>query len=502
MTTEDFLSSVSLPQSLQKDILSDSEAGLQLQLSPAQILASLSEDERVQALKELTPQVMAALKYHWKFWARPDQLEPEGLWNTWLILAGRGWGKTRTGAETVRSWVCGKTPTSPGRYQRIALVAETTADARGVMVDGESGLLHIGPKEFRPEYFPSLRQLVWPNGAIATTYNATEPDQLRGPQHDAAWGDEVAKWRYMQATWDQLQFGLRLGNHPKCIVTTTPRPLPLIRKLMNDTDTFVTRGRTYDNADNLAGTFLKQIEERYGGTRLGRQELEGEVLDDIPGSLWQRSTIDQNRRPDAPKDMQRIVVAIDPAASSDEGSDETGIVCVGIAKDPDGYTRGYVLADRSLRGTPEEWAGAAVSLYREFEADRIVAEKNQGGEMVEAVIRAVDRNAPVTLVHASRGKHVRAEPISALYEQGRIHHVGRFDVLEDQMCLFSRDYDRANGSPDRVDALVWGLASLFDRMTARRSKSTDTVVDGKYYLKDVVEHNAYQGKSDTSWMRG
>lgn len=453
-------------------------------------------------LSSLNVETKAELKYHWRFWARPDQLPPEGNWNTWLILAGRGWGKTRTGAETIREWVCGTTPLAAGQCKNIAIVAETSADARDVLVEGPAGLLALHPKDFRPTYNPSIRRLTWPNGSVATLYNAVEPDQLRGPQHDAAWGDEVAKWRYMQETWDQLQFGLRLGKHPRAIVTTTPRPLPLIRKLMNDPDTAVTRGRTYDNADNLAGTFLKQIEDRYGGTRLGRQELEGEVLDDIPGSLWQRSTIDLHRKADAPE-MDRIIVAIDPAASSDEGSDETGIVCVGVARDADGYNRGYVLADRSLRGTPEEWARAAVALYREFEADRIVAEKNQGGEMVESVIRAVDRDVPITLVHASRGKHVRAEPISALYEQGRVHHIGRFNELEDQMCLFSRDYDRANGSPDRVDALVWGLASLFERMTGRRRK-TEEAKENDYKLIDITnkQNNAYTGESNTSWMAG
>jgi phage terminase large subunit-like protein len=373
------------------------------------------------------------------------------------------------------------------------------------MVEGPAGILAIHPKDFRPNYEPSKRRLTWPNGATATLYNAVEPDQLRGPQHDAAWGDEVAKWRYMQETWDQLQFGLRLGKHPRQIVTTTPRPLPLIRKLMNDPDTVVTRGRTYDNAANLAAPFLRQIEDRYGGTRLGRQELEGEVLEDIPGALWQRSNIDRNRRPEAPGDLQRIIVAIDPATSSDEGSDETGIVCVGMARDADGYNRGYVLADRSLRGSPDEWAKAAVALYREFEADRIVAEKNQGGEMVEAVIRAVDRNVPISLVHASRGKLIRAEPVSALYEQNRIHHIGRFDELEDQMCIFSADYDRANGSPDRMDALVWGLSFLFDKMTGRRRHGAPPPDEKNgYSLKDITgkETNPYRGVSDTSWMAG
>lgn len=447
------------------------------------------------------------LLHTWKFWARPDQIYPEGDWTTWLILAGRGWGKTRTGAETIRDWVCGSTPLSKGKYNRIALVAETAADGRAVMVEGESGLLAVHPKDFRPVYSPANRTLTWPNGAIAYTYNATQPDQLRGPQHDAAWCDELAKWQYMQEAWDQLQFGLRLGKHPRQIVTTTPRPLGLIKKLLVDPDTVVTRGRTYDNAANLASPFMRQIEDRYGGTRLGRQELEGEVLEDIPGALWQRTNLDRNRKMEAPADLQRIVVAVDPATSSEEGSDETGIVCVGIARDEDGYNRGYVLADRSLRGSPDDWARAAVALYREFEADRIVAEKNQGGEMVEHTIRAVDRNVPVSLVHASRGKLIRAEPVSALYEQNRVHHVGRFDALEDQMCEFSSDYDRNKNksSPDRMDALVWGLAFLFDKMTGRRrSGSTSSDEDEGYQLKDTTfqKNNAFRSEADTSWMRG
>jgi phage terminase large subunit-like protein len=277
--------------------------------------------------------------------------------------------------------------------------------------------------------------------------------------------------------------------------------MPLIKKLINDPDTFVTRGRTYDNAGNLAGPFLKQIEERYGGTRLGRQELEGELLEDIPGALWSRTNIDSNRRPECPVELQRIVVAVDPATSSEEKSDETGIVCVGLARDADGYNRGYVLADRSVRGSPDEWARAAVALYREFDADRIVAEKNQGGDMVEAVIRAADRNVPISLVHASRGKVLRAEPISALYEQNRIHHIGRFDELEDQMCMFSTDYDRKHGSPDRIDALVWGLTFLFDKITGRRFKKASKDEQPEYELKDVSKtSNTYRGESDSSWM--
>lgn len=380
------------------------------------------------------------------------------------MLAGRGFGKTRCGAE----WVQQMAKEHPGC--RIALVAETAADARKVMVEGDSGLLNIAAPDFMPEYSPANRQLTWPNGSIALTYNATQPDQLRGPQHHFAWSDEIAKWQYMQDSWDQLQFGLRLGEYPRQLVTTTPRPLPLIKKLVADPDTVVTRGRTMDNAANLATPFLKQIEERYGGTRLGRQELDGEILDDIPGALWARSSIDQTRMHEAPEDLERVLVAVDPATSAEEGSDETGIVVVGYARDKDGYARGYVLEDGSLKGSPEEWARKAVMLYRKWSADRIVAEKNQGGDMVESVLRAVDRAVPIKLVHASRGKIIRAEPISALYEQHRIHHVGRFDELEDQMCTFSVDNIRGNGlgSPDRVDALVWGLTELFEKITGRR----------------------------------
>ncbi len=445
-------------------------------LSRAQILASLSEEEREEFLKGLTNAQKAALQYQWTFWARPNQLAPEGDWSTWLILAGRGFGKTRCGAETIRQWVCGTTPLSGGSCSRIALVAETAADARDVMVEGESGIMAVHPPDFRPTYQPSLRRLTWPNGAIATLYNATEPDQLRGPQHDGAWCDELAKWQYCQESWDQLQFGLRLGDHPKTIVTTTPRPLPLIRRLVADPKVVVTRGATWDNAGNMPESFIKEIEDKYGGTRLGRQELEGEILDDIPGALWTRASIDDHRLREVPEDLERVLVAVDPATSSEEGSDETGIVVVAYGRDADGYGRGYVLYDGSLRGSPEEWAKEAVRLYRKFDADKIVAEKNQGGEMVGSVIKSVDRSVPITLVHASRGKHVRAEPISALYEQGRIHHCGRFDKLEDQMCLFSIDNLRSNnfGSPDRVDALVWGMTEIFDKMTSRPRKAKTT----------------------------
>jgi phage terminase large subunit-like protein len=461
-------------------------------LSAAEILAGLSEEEREKMLSSLSPEVLASLKYNWKFWARTNQLPPEGEWTTWLILAGRGFGKTRCGAE----WVRQMAEDYPGC--RIAIVGETYKDVRKTMIEGESGILSVDPTLRGDDYSPANGQITWPNGSMAFTYNATQPDQLRGPQHHFAWADELAKWDRMQDSWDQLQFGLRLGKHPRQVVTTTPRPLTLIRKLVADPDTIVTRGSTRDNEINLATPFIKYIEEQYGGTRLGRQELDGEILDDMPGALWNRESIDNSRVKEAPKDLSRLVVAVDPAASSGEDADETGIVAVGVSRNEDGIPNGYVLADRSLRGTPEEWARKAVNLYRELQADRIIAEKNNGGEMVEAVIKSVDRTVPVTLVHASRGKVVRAEPISALYEQGRVHHVGRFDQLEDQMCLFSQDMPRDEGSPDRVDALVWGLSHLFDKIVSRRKVSKEGKLEKDF--RQAAEEFDKSSNNPNIWM--
>lgn len=448
-------------------------------------------------MSSLTDEQKAELKYNWEFWARPNQLPPEGNWNTWVVMAGRGFGKTRMGAEWVRS-LAHKYPGC-----RIALVAETAADARDVMIKGDSGLLNCDPTLSEDSWSPTNRCLTWPNGSKAYTYNGTTPDQLRGPQHHFAWVDELAKFEYMQDAWDQTQFGLRLGEHPQCLVTTTPRPLPLIKKLVADPDTVVTNGSTLDNADNLARNTVKQLYERYGGTRLGRQELEGEILGDIPGALWSRENIDSNRLKQAPEDLERVFVAVDPATSSEEGSDETGIVVVALARDPDGYARGYVLEDASLKGSPEEWAKKAVSLYRKYSADKIIAEKNQGGDMVASVIKAVDRNVPIKLVHASRGKAIRAEPISSLYEQNRVHHVGRHDLLEDQMCIFSIDNVRnsSTGSPDRVDALVWGLTEIFDKITGRARKSLEGPLEGT--LQPTTYTGGYNDSSySNSWMIG
>lgn len=462
--------------------------------SPAEILKDLPEEEREAYLQSLGANTLAALKYDWNFWARPNQLAPEGDWATWLILAGRGFGKTRSGAE----WVRQMAETHPGC--RIALVAETAADGRDVIVKGESGILSIHPKETRPEYSPTNRSVTWPNGSVAYLYNATEPDQLRGPQHHYAWCDELAKWRYCQETWDQLQFGLRLGDMPKTMVTTTPRPLPIIKKLIADSRVITTRGSTLQNSANMPSSFIHEIMDKYSGTRLGRQEIDGEILDDIPGALWNREIIDNSRVQEAPETLERVIVAVDPATSSEEGADEHGIVVVGLGRDRDGYARGYVLEDATLRGSPEDWARAAVRMYRKHQADKIVAEKNQGGEMVSSILRTVDRSVPVKLVHASRGKAVRAEPISALYEQGRVHHVGRFDLLEDQMCLFSVDQVRGGsmGSPDRVDALVWGMTEVFDKITARPRKESSGAHAEQKAVKLRAVHKALS--SPQGWM--
>lgn len=389
---------------------------------------------------------------------------------------------------------------------RIALVAETAADARDVMIKGDSGLLNCDPTLDEDCWSPTNRCLTWPNGSKAFTYNGTTPDQLRGPQHHFAWVDELAKFEYMQDAWDQLLFGLRLGEHPQVLVTTTPRPLPLIKKLIADPDNVVTRGATLDNKDNLAQSTVKSLYERYGGTRLGRQELEGEILGDIPGALWTRTQIDDCRLKQAPENLERVLVAVDPAASSAEGADENGIVVVGLARDEDGYARGYILEDASLRGTPEEWAKKAVLMYRKWSADRIIAEKNNGGEMVSSVIKAIDRSVPIKLVHASRGKVIRAEPISALYEQGRVHHIGRFDELEDQMCTFSVDNIRnsSTGSPDRVDALVWGLTEVFDKIAGRR-RITSAKIAPREVIMTSPDQWSTTGATSTksnSWMAG
>jgi phage terminase large subunit-like protein len=445
--------------------------------SKAEILATYSSEMRGTFYDRFnTPEKLEQLKFSWDFWGRPHQFAPPGDWSNWLILAGRGFGKTRTGAEWVRANMCGATPLVRGRWRHIALIAETAADARDVMVgDGKaasdpqagSGLLQIHPKAFRPTYEPSKRRLTWPNGAVALIYNGTEPDQLRGPQHDAAWCDELAKWQYAQEAWDQLQFGLRTGKNPQVCITTTPRPINLLKQIIDYQDTVVTRGSTFDNRSHLSDKFLQTIRRKYEGTRLGRQELNAEILEDVEGSLWKRALIDALRVElrDLPP-LKRIVVAIDPNASTEEDANECGIVCAGLGIND----HGYVLDDVSGVMAPHDWAVKAITLGRERQADRIIAEENNGGAMVENTLRMVDPNVSYRSVWASRGKVTRAEPVSALYEQGRVHHVGPFPRLEDQMCAFTIDFNRKEMgySPDRVDALVWALTELMIEGGERR----------------------------------
>tara|TARA_R100001463_G_scaffold675_4_gene3096 strand:+ start:16464 stop:17798 length:1335 start_codon:yes stop_codon:yes gene_type:complete len=414
-------------------------------LSPAQQLAKLPLKDRMAIINGLSQVQKQKLLYHWPTWARPSQLSPEWNWRVWLLLAGRGFGKTRCGAEFIRQEVDGN------RAGHIALIAPTAADARDTMIEGESGLLGVFPSDQRPTYEPSKRRITFHTGAVATTYSADEPDRLRGPNHDLAWCDELAAWRYPEA-WDMLNFGLRIGENPRAVVTTTPRPTSLIKSLITRSDVHTTRGSTFDNAANLASAFLDEVTARYEGTRLGRQELHAEILDDVDGALWNRDMLDANRVTELPF-LKRIVIAIDPAISSNTDSAETGIVAVGV----DERNHGYVLEDRSTRGTPNEWARQAIALYHTLKADKIIAESNQGGDMVKHTLATVDDNVPIRLVHASRGKRTRAEPVAALYEQGKVHHVGAFNQLEDQLCSW---VPGESASPDRLDALVWGATEL------------------------------------------
>ncbi len=380
-------------------------------------------------------------------------------------MGGRGAGKTRVGAEWVNGMVRGLPPfTEPEcRHGRIALVGETLGDVREVMIEGPSGIRAIARAGCRPRFEPGRRRLLWPNGAIAQAYSSEDPESLRGPQFDAAWCDELGKWRHPDATYDMLQFGLRLGEHPRQIVTTTPRPIGLLRRLLADKAVVVTRMATRENAEHLAAAFLAAAQARYGGTHLGRQELDGELIEEREGALWSRAAVEAAYIA-APPELRRIVVAVDPPATSRKSSDACGIVAAGL----DAEGRAIVLADATLRAArPGEWAGAAVALYHRLEADCIVAEVNQGGDMVGAVIRAADAGVPVRAVHARRSKWVRAEPVAMLYQQGRVRHAGRFAALEDEMCAFTAAGLPDGRSPDRLDALVWAVATLIDDGKAR-----------------------------------
>lgn len=393
---------------------------------------------------------------NWSFLARNDQLPPDGDWTVWLMLGGRGAGKTRAGAEWVRALALGRPPFADRPVSPIALVGETAADVREVMIDGVSGLCAIHPPHQRPTYEATRRRLVWPNGAVAQCFSAEDPDQLRGPQFAAAWADELAKWRYADAAWDNLQFALRLGDRPREMVTTTPRPTPLLKRLLNDPRTAVTRATTRDNIYHLAPAFFDAVVSRYVGTRLGRQELDGEIIEEREGALFSRSAIEAARVADAPP-LLRILVAVDPPASSTRRADACGLVAAGI--DSGGTI--FVLADETMSAArPAEWAAKALALYHRLEADAIVAEVNQGGDMVAAVLREADATAPVIQVRATRGKYLRAEPVAHLMEQGKVKFCGAFPALEDEMCDFTAAGLSSGRSPDRLDAFVWAATAL------------------------------------------
>jgi phage terminase large subunit-like protein len=403
---------------------------------------------------------LRALSEAWDVFSHDHQLPPElgnngEPWTIWLLIGGRGAGKTRAGAEWIKR--IANAPKEEGEAERrIALIGETEHETREVMIEGVSGILAVHASDARPLWTPSRRRLEWDNGVIAQAFSAEDPESLRGPQFSAAWADELAKWRHAEATFDMLQFGLRLGARPRQVITTTPRPIALLKRLMADPAAAVTHAATRANAFHLSPAFIDTVVKRYDGTRLGRQELDGEIIEDRADALWSRALIERNRVSEAP-DLQRIVVAVDPPASSTKGADACGIVAAGCAEN--GLC--YVIADETVSGlSPTGWASRAIALWRRLEADALVVEVNQGGDMVKSVIREADSSVPVIAVRATRGKWLRAEPVAALYEQDRVKHAGVFPALEDEMCDFGLDGLSSGRSPDRLDALVWALTHL------------------------------------------
>lgn len=402
-----------------------------------------------------------SLPYLFEFWALPHQLPPAGEWFTWVIMGGRGAGKTRAGAEWVRSMVEGSKPFDVGQARRFALVGETIDQVREVMIFGESGILACSPPDRRPMWEASRKRLIWPNGATAQVFSAHDPESLRGPQFDAAWADELAKWKKAEETWTMLQFAMRLGENPRQCVTTTPRNTPVLKQILSNPSTVLTHATTDANRANLAESFLREVKARYAGTRLGRQELEGVLLEDAEGALWTTQML-EGLRVDEPGHLSRVVVAVDPPVTGHSGSDECGIIVAGA--DTEGQPqdwRAVVLEDASVRASsPTAWAQAAVDAFHRHGADRLVAEVNQGGELVETVVRQINSMIPYRGVRASRGKSARAEPVAALYEQGRVRHLKGLGELEDQMCRMTATGFEGKGSPDRVDALVWAIHDL------------------------------------------
>ena len=433
------------------------QAGLPAQSGESVDNRPLIERHRDKVLT-LSQDQLGVLCWDWRWIARRNQLPPPGDWRYWLVLAGRGFGKTRSGAEWVRMKVA-------EGCRRIALVGATAADVRDTMVEGEAGIIACSPPWDMPVYNPSRRRLTWPNGAAAITFSADVPSRLRGPQHDAAWCDELCAWRSPEA-FDMLMMGLRKGSLPQVMITTTPRPTPQLKKLLSrKTGVVVTRGNTFENDKNLAASFLEEMRDTYGGTRLGRQELFAEILEDSPLALWKRSQLDADRVSSIPGQLRRLAVAVDPAATSGEQSAETGIMVGGIGEDK----IGYLLDDMSLRGSPDQWGRQVAAAYHKYKASSVVAEANQGGEMIVHVLRTIDRNLPVKLVHATRGKYTRAEPVAALCEQHKIKHVGQFPALEDQLC----QWEPGDNSPDRLDAYAWLWTHLM--ITPREARSVELV---------------------------
>jgi len=421
-------------------------------------LLTLPQEERLKRLASLTDRECDELFFDWSLWARQDQRAPEGDWVFWLILAGRGSGKTRAGAEAVRRWA--------QDFPFVNLMGPTHDDVRDVMVEGESGLLAVCPQDERPTFSRSAQRLDWPNGSVSLLFSAEEPDRLRGKQHMKLWMDELAAWRRSDA-FDQAVFGLRLGEKPQAVITTTPRPVKIIKQLVDDKDTIVTRAATFDNADFLAEGFVKRIAARFAGRAIGRQELFAEIVDEAPGALWTRELLEKQRLPATQEyEYSLIVIGVDPPAKSGSKADECGIVVVG--KRFNGQI--HVLADLTSQGeTPGQWGARVGAAYRRYKANRVVAEINNGGEMVVEVLRQAEPNLPVRKVTATRGKYVRAEPVAAAYERGVVHHLGVFGALEDQLCTLTPDFDSrvAGYSPDRADALVWAISDLIDPEVAQ-----------------------------------
>ncbi|WP_246100784.1 DNA-packaging protein [Palleronia caenipelagi] len=425
--------------------------------SGASWIASAPQQVQESFLTSLTDEELLALPYLFEFWAIEHQLPPEGDWTSWVILGGRGAGKTRAGAEWVRSIVEGSRPLDAGTASRLALVGETLDQVREVMIFGDSGIMACSPPDRRPVWEATRRRLVWPNGATAQAFSAHDPESLRGPQFDAAWVDELAKWRKGEEAWDMLQFCLRLGERPRQCVTTTPRNVPVLKRLLAAPTTVSTHAGTLANRANLAASFVEEVRNRYGNSRLGLQELEGRLLEDVEGALWTAGQL-ADLRVERTGSLSRVVVAVDPPASSGAKANTCGIIVAGLREDG---KSAVVLEDASVQGaTPLGWARAVLAAYHRHAADRVIAEVNQGGDMVETVLRQVDRTVPYKPVYASRGKVGRAEPVAALYEQGRIRHLGEWPELEAQMAAMSVSGFQGSGSPDRVDALVWALSEL------------------------------------------